>query len=91
MYSIYNPDKKTATTYIYVNPLTNKLRKGKLEISGKGSVLINALTDVKVYDGGSGRTDTMVPSWGVVPTHLTEVNDLSPVIDGNANKVYRLW
>ena len=87
MYSIYNPDKKTATTYIYVNPLTNKLRKGKLEISGKGSVLINALTDVKVYDGGSGRTDTMVPSWGVVPTNLTEVNDLSPVIDGNANKV----
>lgn len=87
MYSIYNPDKKTATTYIYVNPLTNKLRKGKLEISGKGSVLINALTDVKVYDGGSGSTETMVPSWGVVPTHLTEVNDLSPVIDGNANKV----
>lgn len=87
MYSIYNPDKKTATTYIYVNPLTNKLKKGKLEISGKGSVLINALTDVKVYDGGSGSTDTMVPSWGVVPTNLTEVNDLSPVIDGNANKV----
>ena len=87
MYSIYNPDKKTATTYIYVNPLTNQLKKGKLEISGKGSVLINALTDVKVYDGGSGSTDTMVPSWGVVPTKLTEVNDLSPVIDGNANKV----
>lgn len=87
MYSIYNPDKKTATTYIYVNPLTNQLKKGKLEISGKGSVLINALTDVKVYDGGSGSTDTMVPSWGVVPTNLTEVNDLSPVIDGNANKV----
>lgn len=87
MYSIYNPDKKTATTYIYVNPLTNKLKKGKLEISGKGSVLINALTDVKVYDGGSGSTDTMVPSWGVVPANLTEVNDLSPVIDGNANKV----
>lgn len=87
MYSIYNPDKKTATTYIYVNPLTNKLKKGKLEISGKGSVLINALTDVKVYDGNSGSMDTMVPSWGVVPSNLTEVNDLSPVIDGNANKV----
>lgn len=87
MYSIYNPDKKTATTYIYVNPLTNKLKKGKLEISGKGSVLINALTDVKVYDGGSGSTDTMVPSWGVVPAKLKEVNDLSPVIDGNANKI----
>lgn len=84
MYSIYNPDKKTATTYIYVNPLTNKLKKGKLEISGKGSVLINALTDVKVYDGNK---DTMVPSWGVVPKNLTEVNNLSPVIDGNANKV----
>lgn len=87
MYSIYNPDKKTATTYIYVNPLTNKLKKGKLEISGKGSVLINALTDVKVYDGGSGSKNTMVPSWGVVPANLTEVTDLSPVIDGNANKV----
>lgn len=84
MYSIYNPDKKTATTYIYVNPLTNKLKKGKLEISGKGSVLMNALTDVKVYDGNK---DTMVPSWGVVPAHLTEVTDLSPVIDGNANKI----
>lgn len=84
MYSIYNPDKKTATTYIYVNPLTNKLKKGKLEISGKGSVLMNALTDVKVYDGNKG---TMVPSWGVVPSNLTEVNDLSPVIDGNANKI----
>lgn len=84
MYSIYNPDKKTATTYIYVNPLTNKLKKGKLEISGKGSVLINALTDVKVYDGNK---DTMVPSWGVVPKNLTEVNNLSPVIHGNANKV----
>lgn len=89
MYSIYNPDKKTATTYIYVNPLTNQLKKGKLEISGKGSVLMNALTDVKVYDGGSGSTNTMVPSWGVVPANLTEVTDpdLSPVIDGNANKV----
>lgn len=87
MYSIYNPDKKTATTYIYVNPLTNKLKKGKLEISGKGSVLINALTDVKVYDGGSGSMDTMVPSWGVVPANLTKVTDLSPVIDGNANKI----
>ena len=84
MYSIYNPDKKTATTYIYVNPLTNQLKKGKLEISGKGSVLMNALTDVKVYDGNK---DTMVPSWGVVPTKLTEVNDLSPVIDGNTNKI----
>ena len=87
MYSIYNPDKKTATTYIYVNPLTNKLKKGKLEISGKGSVLMNALTDVKVYDGGSGSKNTMVPSWGIVPANLTEVNDLSPVIDGNANKI----
>ena len=87
MYSIYNPDKKTATTYIYVNPLTNKLKKGKLEISGKGSVLINALTEVKVYDGGSGSPDTMVPSWGIVPDNLTEVNNLSPVIDGNANKI----
>lgn len=87
MYSIYNPDKKTATTYIYVNPLTNQLKKGKLEISGKGSVLMNALTDVKVYDGGSGSKNTMVPSWGVVPSNLTEVNDLSPVIDGNANKI----
>lgn len=87
MYSIYNPDKKTATTYIYVNPLTNKLKKGKLEISGKGSVLMNALTDVKVYDGGSGSKNTMVPSWGVVPSNLTEVKDLSPVIDGNANTI----
>ena len=89
MYSIYNPDKKTATTYIYVNPLTNQLKKGKLEISGKGSVLINALTDVKVYDGGSGSKNTMVPSWGIVPDKLTEVTDpdLSPVIDGNANKI----
>lgn len=84
MYSIYNPDKKTATTYIYVNPLTNKLKKGKLEISGKGSVLMNALTDVKVYDGNK---NTMVPSWGIVPDKLTEVTDLSPVIDGNANRI----
>ena len=87
MYSIYNPDKKTATTYIYVNPLTNSLKKSKLEITGKGSVLVNALTDVKVYDGGSGSTNTMVPSWGLVPDNLTPVAGLNPQIDGNSGKI----
>lgn len=86
MYSIYNPDKKTATTYIYVNPLTNPLKKSKLEISGKGSVLVNALTDVTVYEGGT-NADAMVPSWGLIPDNLTKVEDLDPVIDGNANKI----
>lgn len=87
MYSIYNPDKKTATTYIYVNPLNNSLKKSKLEITGKGSVLVNDLTDVKVYDGGSGSADTMVPSWGLVPDNLTPVTGLNPQIDGNRGKI----
>ena len=87
MYSIYNPDKKTATTYIYVNPLTNSLKKSKLEITGKGSVLVNDLTDVKVYDGGSGDPNTMVPSWGLVPDNLTPVRGLNPQIDGNSGKI----
>lgn len=87
MYSIYNPDKKTATTYIYVNPLHNSLKKSKLEIMGKGSVLVNALTDVKVYDGGSGDPKTMVPSWGLVPANLKPVGGLNPQIDGNSGKI----
>lgn len=87
MYSIYNPDKKTATTYIYVNPLNNSLKKSKLEITGKGSVLVNDLTDVKVYDGGSGSTNAMVPSWGLVPNKLTSVTGLSPQVDGNRGKI----
>ena len=87
MYSIYNPDKKTATTYIYVNPLHNSLKKSKLEITGKGSVLVNDLTDVKVYDGGSGSTNAMVPSWGLVPNKLTSVTGLSPQVDGNRGKI----
>lgn len=87
MYSIYNPDKKTATTYIYVNPLNNSLKKSKLEITGKGSVLVNDLTDVKIYEGGSGSTNTMVPSWGLVPDNLTPVTGLSPQIDGNSGKI----
>ena len=87
MYSIYNPDKKTATTYIYVNPLHNSLKKSKLEITGKGSVLVNDLTDVKVYDGGSENTNTMVPSWGLVPANLTQVTGLNPQIDGNSGKI----
>lgn len=87
MYSIYNPDKKTATTYIYVNPLHNSLKKSKLEIMGKGSVLVNDLTDVKVYDGGSGDPNTMVPSWGLVPDNLTPVTDFKPQIDGNRGKI----
>lgn len=72
MYSIYNPDKKTATTYIYVNPLNNSIKNSKLEITGKGSVLVNDLTDVKVYDGVSGDPNTMVPSWGLVPADLKD-------------------
>lgn len=87
MYSIYNPDKKTATTYIYVNPLNNSLKKSKLEITGKGSVLVNDLTEVKVYDGGSKSADTMVPSWGLVPANLTQVTDLKSQIDGNSGKI----
>ena len=87
MYSIYNPDKKTATTYIYVNPLNNSLKKSKLEITGKGSVLVNDLTDVKVYDGVSGDPNTMVPSWGLVPDNLTPVAGLNPQIDGNSGKI----
>lgn len=87
MYSIYNPDKKTATTYIYVNPLSNSLKKSKLEITGKGSVLVNDLTDVKIYEGGSGSTNTMVPSWGLVPDNLTPVTGLSSQIDGNSGKI----
>ena len=87
MYSIYNPDKKTATTYIYVNPLNNSLTKSKLEITGKGSVLVNDLTDVKIYDGGSGNTNTMGPSWGLVPDNLTAVMGLNPQIDGNSGKI----
>lgn len=87
MYSIYNPDKKTATTYIYVNPLHNSLKKSKLEIMGKGSVLVNDLTDVKVYDGGSRDPNTMVPSWGLVPDNLTPVTDFKPQIDGNRGKI----
>lgn len=87
MYSIYNPDKKTATTYIYVNPLNNSLKKSKLEITGKGSVLVNDLTDVKVYEGGSGDPNTMVPSWGLVPDNLTPVRGLNPQIDGNSGKI----
>lgn len=87
MYSIYNPDKKTATTYIYVNPLHNSLKKSKLEITGKGSVLVNDLTDVKVYDGGSRDPNTMVPSWGLVPDNLTQVTDFKPQIDGNRGKI----
>lgn len=87
MYSIYNPDKKTATTYIYVNPLNNSIKNSKLEITGKGSVLVNDLTDVKVYDGGSGDPNTMVPSWGLVPDDLTPVGGLNPQIDGNRGKI----
>lgn len=86
MYSIYNPDQKTATTYIYVNPLNNSLKNARLVISGKGSVLVNDLTDVKVYQGGN-QGKAMVPSWGLVPEDLTRVSDLSPQIDGNANRV----
>ncbi|HHS3496522.1 SpaA isopeptide-forming pilin-related protein [Streptococcus pyogenes] len=64
----------TFTNYIYINPMQQFIRNGKLTFQGGGSAIIDNETQVTLFKVNNS-TD-MPPSWGITDSTLRVENDI---------------